>query len=148
MIRSAYQERPRVGIDFKDEKSLAVQSEKDNCDINKIVAKGLQAGLVEHVNKFRGEYLDLSEAPLDYHDAMLQVTEAREAFEALPSDIRKKFRNDPAAFYDYVSDPDNQERLIEMGLAKRVQAAETPHSPAEQNVEPKGETPPQDKVPE
>jgi len=34
----------------------------------------------------------------------------------IPSDIRKKFDNDPGKFYEFVSNPDNKEELKQMGF--------------------------------
>ena len=38
-------------------------------------------------------------------------------FEELPSQIRKKFNNDPAQFLDFVQNENNKDALYEMGLA-------------------------------
>ena len=54
----------------------------------------------------------------DFQEAMETVVRAEQAFRNLPSKIRKEFQNDPAQFLDFVHDPENQDRMVEMGLAE------------------------------
>ena len=58
---------------------------------------------------------------------MNQIIAAQEAFNSLPSDIRKKFDNDPAEFLEFVSDEKNNDEMIQMGLKEEsIQSSETP----------------------
>lgn len=97
--------------------SMAQQHFRDECDVNRILAKYQKTGLIEHVNKFGGEYADLSAVP-DFQDALNSVIAAQDAFDSLPSKLRKEFGNDPAAFLDFVHNPDNKDEMVKMGLAK------------------------------
>lgn len=95
--------------------SLTHQSFKQECDINFIMRKYQRTGLADHVNQYQGDYSDLTEVP-DYHEAMNKIISANEAFSSLSSSIRKKFSNDPAEFLDFVSNPENESEMRDMGL--------------------------------
>lgn len=53
----------------------------------------------------------------DFQEAMFKVTKAQQTFEQLPSDLRKQFDHNPAKFLDFVQNPENKEKLYDMGLA-------------------------------
>lgn len=108
------------------------QSFKDECDVNKIMAKFEKTALVDHVNERQGQYGDFTNLPSSFHEAIEQVRAANAMFLTLPSKVRKKFGNDPGVFLEFVSDPDNAEGMRELGLI--------PPSPAKPKVEPEGET--------
>lgn len=98
--------------------SRTKQSFKKECDINFILAKYRKTGLIDHLNTYQGNYSDLSN-PVDYQTAMNIIINADMAFSTLPSEIRSKFNNDPHAFLTFVSDPKNEDSMIELGLKKR-----------------------------
>lgn len=114
------------------EVSLTVQSERDNCDINKIIAKYEKTGILPRMKNLP-EYLDVSSAA-DYHAAQNVVAAAMSTFHGLPSEIRLKFDNDPAAFLAFCDDPKNGEHLLEMGLR-------SPPPPPEKALAPQGAPP-------
>lgn len=97
-----------------DPVSMTKQSFKDECDINKIMAKFQKTGAIEHYAKHQPQYGDTT--GIDYLDCLNVVANANTMFEELPSTIRKKFENDPRQFLDFVQNPDNQEEMIELGL--------------------------------
>jgi len=96
------------------EPSLAVQSSKDECDINTIVRRfGLTGQLPDNVSA--PVYADFHEV-YDYHTAMNQIKAAEGAFMSMPADIRSRFRNDPNAFVDFCSDDSNRAEAEKLGL--------------------------------
>lgn len=97
------------------EPSLTHQCFQDECDINTILDRWQKTGVLEHENKFHGQYGDFISAQ-DYHASLNAVLEADEAFSTLPSSIRARFENDPAAFLDFVNNPSNRDEMIQMGL--------------------------------
>lgn len=127
-------ERFAVGKGFV-KPSLTKQSFVQECDINSIMKKFLKTGLVEHVNRYNGNYGDFTELPVDYQEAMNIVLRADEVFMSLPAGIRSRFGNDPQGFLQFVSDPKNEREMIELGLAKPRPPA-PPEPPA---VDPKPE---------
>lgn len=95
--------------------SLAKQSFREECDINTIVRNfGLTGQLPDDVRP--PTYGDFS-GIFDFHSAMNAVAEAQEAFDALPAEVRARFHNDPGAFVDFCSNPENLPDLRKMGLA-------------------------------
>nr|AVQ10177.1 minor capsid protein [Gokushovirinae environmental samples] len=107
------------------EASRAQQQFAEEADINTIVRRfGLSGQLPTGVRM--PSYADF-ESVYDFKSAMDAVSEAREAFAALPPDLRYKFHNDPQEFVAFCSDDANLEEARKMGL---VPPAEQP-SPAE-----------------
>jgi phage internal scaffolding protein len=104
----------RQVIQHTEGPSMAVQSEKDRCDINKIMQKYRYTGLIDHV-KAGGDYGDFS-AIGDYKGAMDQVIKAQEAFMTLDSSLRAHFGNDPAKLLEFLGDKKNEKKAIELGL--------------------------------
>ena len=118
-FRTAYDGK-RVGdsdVDFSNDPGHTRQAHKDECDINVIMGKYLKNGLISHVNEYQGEYGDF--AAIDFHEAMNTVIEAQNMFETVPSEIREQFGNDPGAFLEFAVNPDNEERMQELGLVPR-----------------------------
>jgi phage internal scaffolding protein len=97
--------------------SCAKQSFAKECDINTILAKWQRTGMIEHLNTHNGQYGEFLSAS-SYHEAMNSVLEADQAFSTLPSSVRAKFANDPAAFLAFVEDPNNRDEMIELGLMR------------------------------
>lgn len=99
------------------------QSFKDECDVNNIMKKFERTGMLEHLNEFQGNYGDFTDVPQSYHDAVNQVLAAQDMFMTIPAKVRAEFQNDPGLFLNFVDDPANADRMVELGLAKpRVEA--------------------------
>lgn len=98
--------------------SMTKQSFKAQCDVNNILKKYQKTGLIEHVNQYQGDYHDLYDV-VDYQTALNIVIEANDAFNSLPSSIRKKFNNSPQEFLAFVSDENNIDEMYELGIADR-----------------------------
>lgn len=93
------------------------QSHQSSCDIDVIIRKHAQTGLLTHVNRHHGDYSDFSNLPQSYHDSFNQVLLAQESFNSLPALIRKRFDNDPGLFLTFVGDPANAQEMVNLGLA-------------------------------
>ncbi len=87
------------------------QCHKDECDINKIMARFEVTGTISHVNKYQGVYADFSD--FDFNEQTRRLTAGREVFDALPAEVRREFGQSPAAFFDFVNDPANKDDLLE-----------------------------------
>lgn len=90
------------------------QHHVNECDVNQIIKKYDRTGLIIHVSKMEGRYGDVS--GIEFKNAMDLVSGSFTMFEALPSDIRKRFKNDPMNFYEFMDNPDNREEAIKLGL--------------------------------
>lgn len=103
---------------FNGSVQRTVQSQSDDVDINKIVARFVKTGVLPE-NYRVPSYEDFTEAVTDYHSAMNLVRSAQEAFERLPAPVRSRFDNDPGLFVDYMeSNPDVSE-LEALGLVRQ-----------------------------
>jgi phage internal scaffolding protein len=124
-FRSAYDPHKKYVFKTVGE-SLTQQHFKEECEIINIIKKHDRNGIIEHVQRGQARYGDFSEVA-DYREALDLVRDAKNEFMTIPSEIRKKFDNDPGKFYEFVSNPDNKEELQTMGFI------ETPRGSAEES---------------
>jgi phage internal scaffolding protein len=115
-FKSAYSPRERL-LTVNEAPSLTKQNHRLECDINHIVAKYVKTGVLEHQKEKQGQYVDVSSGA-DYQTSMNIVATAQSLFADLPSQIRTQFENDPAQFLDFVQNPENEQEMVELGLAK------------------------------
>jgi Chlamydia-phage Chp2 scaffold (Chlamy_scaf). len=141
-FRTAYGPRRVSKIMFLDkngepEVTKTVQSEKDRTEINNVIRRYNKTGLIDHVAKGRAMYGDFTEIN-EYQENLNMIMKAEASFAALPSEIRKKFDNDPGQFFEFATNPENEQKLVEMGLAH----VKTPPAPTRVeivNKEPEGD---------
>lgn len=120
--------RPHARVQTHPEgPSLCKQSFKDECDINKIMKKYVQTGIIEHLNEHKGRYGNFIGYE-DYQTSLNQIHEAQDAFLKLPANIRSKFQNNPALFLAFVQNPENLDEMREMGLANPKTPAPAPEA--------------------
>ena len=96
----------------KYDDGLTKQSFKDSTDINKILHKAQRTGTISHINRYGAMYGDFE--AFDFLEAQNQLAKAREIFDALPSELRAEFDQDPSQFFAYANDPANASRLEEV----------------------------------
>jgi len=105
--------------------SRVEQSHKDAVNINSIIKRFNKTGYLPDP-VLTGVYGDFS-GSLDFHQSQDKIIQAKDAFMALPSDIREFFDNDPGALLEFVHDDSNREAAEEMGLIP------TPDKPKDSN---------------
>jgi len=108
---------------FCEDESLAVQSAKDECDINTIVRRfGLTGELPSDLKMPQsGDFTDVP----DFHTAMNLVRSAQEEFLRVPAEIRARFANDPQRLMAFIEDDTNRDEARKLGfLADPVKAPE------------------------
>lgn len=93
--------------------SMTQQQFKEECDVNSIMDKYRITGTVP--TRLNAQFGDFSEVG-DYLSAQNIILAAQEQFDTLPSNIRKEFDNSPANMLEFIHNPDNRERAIEIGL--------------------------------
>lgn len=108
------------------------QSFKDECDINKLLVRAQKSGTLSHLQKYEKRYGDF--ADYDFMENTLKMTEGRQIFDALPSELRREFNQSPAAFFEFVNDPENKDLI-----AKKLPALA---EPGRQNIDVSGKTSP------
>lgn len=116
-----------TGLECLDE-SKAIQSQKEEADINTIVRRfGLTGQLP--VNARMPEYGDFT-GITDYQSALNAVMSADETFMQMPADVRVRFGNDPKKFVEFCLDPANAEEAAKLGLTVEKAQAEPAGTPA------------------
>lgn len=110
------------------------QSMQDECDINTIVRRfGLTGQLPD--NARAPQYIDF-EGVFDFQTAMNAVLEAERAFMDFPAETRKFFDNDPQQMLQFVSDTNNRDKAIELGLIPKPPVAPPEPPPMKVRVVP------------
>lgn len=108
------------------DESLAVQAERDECDINTIVRRfGLTGELPSGVAApTYGDFTGVR----DFKSAVDAVRSASESFMEMPPEIRSRFDNDPQKFVEFCSDDKNRAEAVKLGLVfeEPVAAAGSP----------------------
>lgn len=95
--------------------TMTKQAFREECDINRIMARYELTGQIEHVNRKQPIYGDFSQFA-DYQTMLGKVNQASEAFEALPSELRKELKYDPQNLFSWIQDPANKDKAIKYGL--------------------------------
>lgn len=110
----------RPGKTDKDGKIVyfTEQSHKDKCDVNNIIKKYDQTGLLIHINQFEAKFGDMTGN--DYKEMLDKVIQAKENFNELPNHIRKRFMNNPEELLRFMEDPNNREEAIKLGLVDKM----------------------------
>lgn len=85
------------------------QHHEKACNINNIMAKYAQTGLIDHINKHSPKYGDVTGA--DFKAAMDLVANETSAFYELPAKVRAQFNDDPAEYLDLVRTDEGIEQL-------------------------------------
>ncbi len=122
--------------------SLTKQSFKDECDVNRIMKNFEKTGHVDHLNNRAKLYGDFANAE-DYHSSVNLVMDAQKSFDALPSEVRLRFDNQPAKFLEFANNPENMEELKTLGLTKTLDNPISSIASAIAEKLPFGSTPPE-----
>ena len=110
--------------DFPD--TMTKQAFKEECDVNQIMKKYQKTGVIDHVNRFGGDYGFADSG--DFHQAMSLIADAQTMFNELPSQAREHFGNDPARFLDFVDRMDaieDRPLLEELGMVTQTNYQES-----------------------
>lgn len=117
------------------EPSLTKQSFKDDCDINKMIARYKTYGQpITHVNHNTPRYIDCVGVP-EYHEAVAIIEAAEASFTALPAKVRARFKNDPSEMLAFCADEKNRQEAIELGLIEPPKQPEKAPAPAPEQAE-------------
>lgn len=78
------------------------------------------------------QFGDFSECPGDLLEASERIRNVRELFESFSPEIRAQFSNNPLVFVQFMSNPSNRSKAIEMGfIAKPVEPKPVEPKPVE-----------------
>lgn len=105
--------------------SMTKSDMAEACNINNILARYRKTGVISHI-RAGGTYETLP-SQMDFHEAMNLVLKAQTMFDEMPSNLRKRFSNDPGVFLAFCEDPENRDEMVDLGLLPRPpKAAQTP----------------------
>lgn len=113
-------ERVRVPTKFKG-KTMTEQHHEKSCNINNILARYQNTGLIDHVREYEGTYGDVTGA--DFKEAQDLITNEKSVFMELPAAVRAKFDNDPANYLDLVMTDEGIQELGQMLTEAKPTAA-------------------------
>lgn len=105
----------RPVVDCSKDKGLTVQADRDEADINKIIARFEKTGTIMRMNAREPFYGDVSGFD-GLADAMIKVQEADKLFMSYPADIRERFGNDKRKMIDFLADENNRKEAEDLGL--------------------------------
>lgn len=116
--------------EYHPSRSLTIQADAHDLDINNIMARYLKTGLVP-ATRAQAFFGDASALP-DFQEAQQIIIDANLAFENLPAKVRDRFLNDPARFLEFMGDTANRQEAFDLGL---MEAFEPPAAVAERPQE-------------
>lgn len=139
-FNTGYGDRKRVQAEPEGE-SLTQQHFAKDADVRNIIKQYDKTGLIANVARGVARYGDYSEVN-EYREALDMVNAANNNFMQLPAEIREMFGNDAGTFFEFATDPANEEKMIKLGLkeapvvveeevasAAKKEAAEPPAPP-------------------
>ncbi len=88
------------------------QSQKNETDINKLLERSAREGGLSHLDKYKPVYGDFSD--YDFQENTIKLAKAGTIFEELPAEIKREFNQSPQEFFEFVTNPENSERLPEL----------------------------------
>lgn len=127
-LRGAYSRN--IPVRFTPEgDSRAKQSFKEECDINRIMARYEATGELPDMGEVAPQYLDVTGQDFQEHQNF--IAGANTLFFELPSGLRARFENNPGLFLDFCSQEKNRPEMAELGLLRASPApAPAPIPPA------------------
>lgn len=138
VLRTPYTPRLRVTRgDF--EPSLTKQAFAEEVNVNAIMARFTNTGLLSHVSNRQPRYIEHTGA--DFREALETLRQSETAFSELSSDVRARFNNNPAELLDFISDVNNGPEAAKLGLMHSdyqipqkapTEQIQQPDTPAEQ----------------
>ena len=98
--------------------SLTQQHQADQADINYIVDQFNVTGILP-TSPISPQYGDFTGVG-DYQSAMNAVIGMQDEFMSLPANVRSRFENDPEQLLDFLSNEENREEAIKLGLINPI----------------------------
>lgn len=121
---------------INDEPSMTQQQFAAECDINNIMKKYDNTGLITHLARKPAMYGDFSGIS-DYQGMLDTIRYADEAFMTLPASTRQRFENDPQKLLNFLHDEKNFEEGVKLGFLKpREKPAAQAQNAIPQNANP------------
>lgn len=115
---------------YVGDRGFTVQADRDEADINKIIARFNKTGQLPPVVRGEPFYGDVSYFG-DLAESLIKVQEADELFMSFPAELRERFENDKVKFLEFVGDDKNRDEAIKLGLIQKAPVPDQePSAPA------------------
>jgi phage internal scaffolding protein len=111
---------------FNLDPSMTDQSQEQESNVNFIMQKYQNTGISPDW-RTNGFFADLTNVP-DLSTALQTVTQAQQAFDQLPSNIRERMGNSPEFMMEYLLNPANKQEAISLGLVNAPEPTPEPLS--------------------
>lgn len=110
----SYDENGRVVLTEKGQENIYeyIQSFKDSVDLNVLIAR-YNNGDVTALSKAQGVYMDVTEFPSNYAEALNRIEILKDYFMSLPVEIRSKFNH---SFSEFLAASNSSDFLDIIGL--------------------------------
>lgn len=112
--------------DCSKDKGFTVQGDRDDADINRILARFQKSGQLPPTLRGEPFYGDVSEFG-NLQESLIQIQEAEDLFMQYPAEVRERFGNDPLELIEFLADEGNRAEAESLGL---VVARPKPAEPA------------------
>jgi len=112
-------------VDCSNSPSRTKQANRKACDINHIVARARNGGVVSGNAKVP-MYIDVTNMPADYFTAVNQIRAAQDMFDRYPAKLRARFGYNPGKLIEFVSDPKNAQECVKLGLLPETAVQSAP----------------------
>lgn len=107
------------------EPSKTQQQFKDDTDVNVIMRRFLGGKSIPPITSKTGVYGDFTQLQ-SYQQSLNTVLQAQEEFSKLPSEVRRRFSNNPKDLINFLSDKKNDEEAYKLGLRVKPQVKADP----------------------
>ena len=124
-IKSINHHSRRKIIVPESEPSITDQSGASDSDINNIVARYKQTGVLPDIKQTAQQFIDCTQIR-DYQDSKNTIAKANSLFHQLPAELRALMQNNPANTHNFFTDPRNKEILESYGYLATPIAPPTP----------------------
>ncbi|WNK12729.1 MAG: internal scaffolding protein [Microvirus sp.] len=119
-------DKANKGTDFTNDKGFTVQSDRDEAEINKIIARLEKGANTIRMNSKEPFYGDVSEFS-NLQEALIKVQKSKEFFMDYEAKVRETFDNDPIKMVKFLEDPKNHEEAIKLGIMVRKEPLPEPN---------------------
>jgi len=108
-----------LNFDPKDPKaqSRTQASHAQGLSVGEIMRRYTKTGVLPTTGR-QLQYGDFRKIPVSLSDALNLQLKVKDHFMSLPSQLRLRFKNDPLAFAEFVSNPENLETSEKLGLVR------------------------------
>ncbi len=106
-----YMENGKPEVKVYTKHGRTKQSQKDECDINKLLSRAARSDTLSHLDKYQSQYGNF--ADYDFENHITQIAAGQTIFENLPAEVKREFAQSPQSFFEYVTNPKNADKLHE-----------------------------------